>query len=413
MYRDKDGRMGRRTFLRLTGSIAGAWLAGGGASARHLLLVDATNVERISRVEWIVYDTGLRGPQGTSQSRCAVRLTTTHGVQGWADVPDGAAPADDATADSINDTLLGRSAADHDNLWRQLYENGLPLATLSAVDLALWDLRGRIEGKPVHALLGTVRPRAEARVSTGFNFGEPERYAEYAVACRDEGIQAIRVQPYVRSDDTSGRAVVASLDRDMAVYRTVREAMGPDYPCMADHENVYTFDQALRLGRLLDDLSYAWYGSPMPETDDWIDRYATLASELRTPICAPRSDSDAYQQRLRWIDKRACDVCRIGGHLGGLTACVQLASACAEAQIPMDLLGAGPDSYPHLQLIGATDASLIPYFEVTLPQRERRTLPGRRTPEPQFDAEGHVPIPQTPGLGLELDWTYITTHRLT
>ena len=151
----------------------------------------------------------------------------------------------------------------------------------------------------------------------------------------------------------------------------------------------------------------------MPETDDyWLDRYAALASELRTPICAPRSDSDSYQSRLRWIDKRACDVCRIGVHLGGLTACLQLASACEEAGITMDLLGAGPDTYPHLQLIGATDESLIPYFRVASPVSENLTLPGRLTPEPQFDAEGRVPIPQTPAMGLELDWTCIATHRI-
>ncbi len=411
MNRNCIGRMGRRTFLRLAGGVAGTWLAGSGTSARHLLLVDATDAERISRVEWIVYDTGLRGPQDASQARCAVRITTTHGAQGWADVGDWAAPADDDTAQGISDALLGRSLAEHDNLWRQLYEQGLPLATLGAVDTALWDLRGRIAGKPVHALLGTARSAAEARVSTGFNLGEPSAYAEFAVACRDKGIQAIRIQPYVTYDDATGRAT-AFPDRDMAVFSAVREAAGPDYTCMADHEGAYTYDQALRVGRLLDDLNYTWYGSPMPETDDWLDRYATLASELRTPICAPRSDSDAYQSRLRWIDRRACDVCRIGVHLGGLTACLQLAGACREAGIAMDLLGAGPDAYPHLQLIGATDESLIRHFEVASPSNESRTLPGRLTPEPRFDAEGRILIPQTPGLGLELDWTYITTHRI-
>lgn len=411
MNRNCIGRMGRRTFLRLAGGVAGAWLAGRGASARHLLLVDATDAERISRIEWTVYDTGLRGPQDASQARCAVRITTTHGAQGWADVADWAAPADDDAAHSISDALLGRSPSDHNNLWRQLYEQGLPLATLGAVDTALWDLRGRIAGKPVHALLGTARSAVRTRASTGFNLGEPAAYAEYAVACRDKGIQAIRIQPYVTYDDASGQAT-AFADRDMAVYSAVREAVGPDYACMADHEGIYTFDQALRVGRLLDDLGYAWYGSPMPETDDWLDRYATLASELRTPICAPRSDSDSYQARLRWIDRRACDVCPIGVRLGGLTACLQLAGACEEAGIAMDLLGAGPDAYPHLQLIGTTDESLVPWFEVASPDNENRTLPGRLTPEPQFDANGRIPIPQTPGLGLELDWTYITTHRV-
>ena len=411
MNHRNNRRMGRRTFLRAAGGMAGTWLAGRCGLAGHLLLVDATDTERISRVEWIVYDTGLRGAEGESEKRCAVRITTTHGAQGWADFSSCAAPSDDVTAHSVSDVLLGHPLSDHDSIWRQLYELGVPLATLAAVDTALWDLHGRVEGQPVHALLGTVRPAVKTCASTGFNLGEPAAYAQYALACREQGMQAICIQPYVTYDDATGRAT-AFPDRDMAVFSAVREAVGPDYPCMADHEGVYTYDQALRVGRLLDDLGYTWYGSPMPETDDWLDRYAALASELRTPICAPRSDSDSYQSRLRWIAKSACDVCRIGVHLGGLTACVQLATACEEAGIAMDLLGAGPDTYPHLQLIGATDESLIPYFRVASPISESLTLPGRLTPEPQFDAEGRIPIPQTPGLGLELDWKYIFTHRV-
>lgn len=403
--------MGRRTFIQAAGGMAGTWLAGHCGLAARLLLVDTTESERISRVEWIVYDTGLRGAQGQSEKRCAVRITTTHGAQGWADFSTCAVPSDDVTAHSVSDVLLGRPLSDHDSIWRQLYELGVPLATLAAVDTALWDLRGRVEGRPVHALLGTIRPVAKTCLSTGFNLGEPAAYAEYALMCRDQGIQAICVQPYLTWDDVVGRTV-AFPDRDMAVFRAVREAVGPDYTCMADHEGAYTYDQALRVGRLLDDLNYIWYGAPMPESDEWIARYAALASELRTPICAPRDDGGSYESRLLWIATRACEVCRIGVHLGGLTACLQLATACEEAGIAMDLLGAGPDAYPHLQLIGATDESLIPYFHVTSPISEDRTLPGRLTPEPQFDADGRIPIPQTPGMGVELDWKYIVTHRV-
>lgn len=411
MNHRSNRRMGRRAFVQAAGSMAGIWLAGRCGLAARLLLVDTTENERISRVEWTVYDTGLRGADGDSEKRCAIRLTTTHGAQGWADFSASAAPADGATTHSVSDVLLGRPLSDHDSIWRQLYELGVPLATLAAVDTALWDLRGRIEGRPVHALLGTTRPAAKTCASTGFNLGEPAAYAEHALMCREQGIQAICVQPYITWDDVAGQTI-AFPEKDMAAYRAVRETVGLDYPCMADNQGVYAYDQALRVGRLLDELSYAWYGSPMPESEEWIDRYAALASELRTPICAPRSDSDSYQARLRWIAKGACEVCRIGVHLGGLTACLQLATACEEAGIAMDLLGAGPDIYSHLQLIGATDESLIPYLQVSSPISESLTLPGRLTPEPQFDANGYVPIPQTPGMGLELDWTYIATRRL-
>lgn len=404
--------MGRRAFIRTAGAIAGTWLAGDCGLARRLLLVDATQAAGISRVEWIVYDTGRRSASDESRRRCAVRITTTTGAQGWADFSGWVAPIDDETTYSISDALLGRSPAEHANIWRQLYEQGLSLATLAAVDTALWDLRGRIEGRPIHALLGTQRSAAPTCLSTGFNLGEPAAYADYALACKEKGLSAIKIQPYVGWDAGTGEAVAAFPDKDMAAYNAVREAVGADYPCMADNEGIYTFDQALRVGRLLDDLSYAWYGSPMPESDDWIDRYATLTRELRTPVCAPLNAPGSYEARLLWIDRGACDICRIGIHLGGLTACLQLATACEEAQIAMELQDAGPDAYPYLQLIGATSESLVGHFGVSSLLSESRILPGRITPEPHFNAEGHVPIPQTPGMGLELDWKYIFTHRV-
>ncbi len=405
-------RMGRRAFVRTAGAIAGTWLAGDCGLARRLLLVDATEAERISRIEWVVYDTGLRGIAGESQKRCAVRISTTTGTQGWADVSDWVAPIDASIANAISDALLGRPPADHANIWRQLYEWGLPLATLAAVDTALWDLRGRIEDQPAHALLGTHRSTVGTCLSTGFNLGEPAAYANYAVASKEKGLGAIKIQPYVGWDTGTGEAVAAFPDKDMAAYRAVRDAVGTDYPCMADNAGIYTYDQALRVGRLLDDLSYTWYGSPMPESDDWIDRYATLTGQLRTDVCAPGNAPGSYEARLPWIDRGACDICRIGIHQGGLTACLQLATACEEAGIAMQLQGAGPDAYPYLQLIGATSESLVRHFEVPSPLSETRVLPGRTTPEPQFDAEGLVTIPQNPGMGIELDWKYIFTHRV-
>ncbi len=405
-------RMGRRAFIRAAGAIAGTWLTGDCGLARRLLLVDTTEAERISGVEWIIYDTGLRGVAEEPQKRCAIRISTTTGSQGWADLSDWVAPADSETVHFISHTLLGHPPGNHPNLWRQLYEQGLALHTLSAVDIALWDLRGRIEGRPVHALLGTQRSTAPTCLSTGFNLGEPTAYADYALACKEQGLSAITIQPYVGWDTETGLAVAAFPDKDMAAYGAVREAVGDDYPCMADYEGIYTYDQALRVGRLLDNLGYAWYGSPMPEDADWIDRYAMLAGELRTPVCAPGHASGSYESRLPWIDHGACDVCRMGIHLGGLTACLQLATACQEAGIAMELQGAGPDAYPNLQAIGATSASLVRYFEVPSPLNESRTLPGRITPEPQFDTAGQVWIPQSPGMGVELDWKYIFTHRV-
>lgn len=411
MNRRGDFHMDRRVFLKAAGCAVGTALWSDLAAGRHLVLINAGESERISRIEWIVYDTGTRGPDERPQRRCAARITTTSGAQGWADFSIGVAP-DEGAALLISDTLMGQAPSDHDNLWRRLYEQGLDLGTLGAVDVALWDLRGRMAGKPVHALLGTKRVKVKTYLSTGYNFGEPESYAQYAIECKEAGVGGIKIQPYIEwGAGLNGMTDAGFPDKDMAAYSTVREAVGPDYPCMADNGGTYTLDEALRVGRLLDDLGYAWYESPMPETEAWADQYVTLAHELRTPICGPEAHPGSFAARLAWMERGACDLARISVYHGGFSACLQLASACENAGVGLELHNVGADAYSDLQLIGATSEALIGRREILSLSREPGVLPGRKTPDPVFDSDGYLVIPETPGMGVELDWQYIFRHR--
>jgi L-alanine-DL-glutamate epimerase-like enolase superfamily enzyme len=405
--------MNRRLFLRQLGQAGILMCTGSGtARARTIHVVDAGGPQRISGVEWMVYDTGRRAPGNEPLHRVAVRITTSSGVQGWADVSIALLP-DDGTRRLIRNLLLGRDPGHVDQIWRLLYEQGVPLGALSVVDTALWDTRGRLASEPVHALLGSRRRQAAAYLTTDFNLGDPADYGQLALACRERGLHGCKVRPYLEwVPGAEGPAPAGFPDRDIAVYQAVREAVGPDFACMADNEGAYTFDQAMRVGRVLDDLDFAWYESPMPESDSWRDRYVALARELKTPICAPEALPGSYQGRVEWMAAGACDIARIDVRAGGFTACLELARACQAAGIGLELSHVGPDSYPHLQLIAATSESTIRYVETRSLDPEPGPLPGRVTPEPVPDASGHVSVPETPGMGLELDWGYIVSHRV-
>jgi L-alanine-DL-glutamate epimerase-like enolase superfamily enzyme len=395
--------MNRRSFLKIAGLAAAI---GSRAMARGILLLKVDDASPIARVEWIPYDAG------EPESRCALRIWADGGVQGWADAPGSAIP-DPEVAGSIRDVLLGRDVGQRDGIWRKLYEQGVPLGTLGAVDIALWDLFGRMEGRPVCELIGTQRQQVNAYYTTGFNASDPQRYVEEALACKQAGVHGCKIHPYIDwGKGTDGRQNAGFPDRDMAVYQAVRSAVGDNYPCMADNYGTYTFDEALLVGRLLDSLGYEWFESPMPENEEWRDRYITLASQLKTRICAPETHPDSFASRVSWMASKACDISCIDAYLGGFSACLQLAIACEAAGVRLELHDIGPDSYPHLQLIGATAESLIKYVEVTSLVRDERTRPGRLTPEPVLDEQGRIAIPQSPGMGVELDWTYIYSHRI-
>ena len=403
--------MNRRTFIKAIGYGGAALVTGKATFGRPLHLVGATDAEQVSRIEWIVYVTGRGDVDNRAQHRCAVRVTSANGVQGWADLSEEAAPDRDA-AQLVEGVLLGRSVSEHGAVWRELHEAGLSIVALAAVDIALWDLRGRIAGKAVHALLGTQRLEAKAYLTTDFNLGDPAAYAELALACRAKGLHGVKIHPYIEwGAGRNGRTDAGHPDRDTIVYEAVRDAVGPDYPCMADNHATYTYDEARRVGKRLDDLDYAWYESPMPEGDEWRDRYVALASEIKTPLCAPEANSGSFQSRASWVAAGACDIARINVRSGGFTACLELASVCEATGIRLELHNVGPDAYAHLQLVGATPESRVRYVELLSISRQSRTLPGRATPEPAFDEQGHVAVPQTPGMGIELDWKYIQTHR--
>jgi len=401
--------MNRRSFLKAAGFVAAM---GNYAAAKGLVLLNIRETTTISRVQWFLYETGLLDFEGEPDRRCTVRITAEPGIHGWADAP-GATMPDAETARVIRGRLLGREIDTPSAVWRELHEAGLPLGAVGAVDIALWDLLGRVMDRPVHALLGTQRQMVGAYVTTPFNLGDPGRYAQQALACRQAGVHGFKIRPYIDSGiGATGMEGLAFPDRDMAVYEATREAVGPDFACMADNGGVYTLDQAVRVGRLLDDLRYEWFESPMPETEAWRERYVALAGQLKTPICAAEALPESYPTHVAWLASKACDVGRIDASLGGFTPCVELAVACESLGARLELRNIGLDAYPHLQLIGATSESVIKYVELSSLSREAQVLPGRTTAEPVMDAQGYVGIPQTPGMGLELDWNYIYAHRV-
>ncbi|MBN1362889.1 MAG: hypothetical protein JW993_19985 [Sedimentisphaerales bacterium] len=404
-------RTGRRAFLKAAGGIAGALALGSRTWATRLILVATGQTNPISQVEWIVYDTGLQDAAGDPVHRCAIRITTTAGAQGWADFDGWTAP-DGPTARLIKDMLLGRELTEHESLWHQLYQQGIPLGTLGAVDVALWDLKGRIEGQPICALLGAKRQQVAGCVSTGFNLGGPLEYANFASACKEQSAHGVKIQ-----------TAAGKPEQDIAVYGAVREAVGSDFACIAGGAAAYTYEQALQVGQELDELDYAWFQSPMPENDEWVARYVALTGALETPVCAPETERGSYQSRVTWVERAACDIPCIDVHYGGLTACVELAQACESKGIRLELNNVGPDAYAHLQLLGATDETLIEHVEMLslssmgVPPMNhghdaRATLPGRVSAEPALNEQGYIAIGQAPGMGLELDWKYIFTHRV-
>jgi len=423
--------------------------------------------DRIRKVEWVRFGIenkheyvykyqldrlkadGIKLPTSKHLS-VALRIQTDDGREGYwkGGMSSGPLAGDDKSITvtqleaASTPHILGHPASDVLGIWRKLYDANVPLMVLNAVDIALWDLLGRGQGKPVHRLLGTKRDKIKAYASSHPNLGTPEEYAQFALSLKKRGYHSHKIHPYVYFDPVTWRPIPMSrveaghygpedggfVDHDLAVAATVREAVGSDFHLTWDNYHTYTYEQALRVGRKLQELNYGWLESPMPEREDHLNDYIRLTEELDIPVCAPESLPGTHLERVHWQRQQAMDINRTDLNYGGFTACYLLARDCEENDVKLELHVGG---FRILHVAACFSDAVIEHFERhdTNPEESARWFteiekshPGattvatkgghhkRKLLPPTLD--GYQRVPEEPGLEIELDWDYIREHAV-
>jgi D-galactarolactone cycloisomerase len=335
---------------------------------------------------------------------CLVRLETDSGAVGWgeAKAPVGA----DATARIVEDLLgplvIGGNPLEVRVHWERMYaamrvrghSTGFWLEAMSGVDIALWDLAGRLLDQPVHVLLGgAFRDRMRVYASglpalfDGSDEGALERLAELARGHVANGFTAMKM------------AIGHGIEHDVRAIETVRAAIGTDVDLFVDAAGVYGPQHALRLGRHLERLNIGWFETPIP-TDN-LPGYIALAHALDVPIAL-----DALANRFQardyvgggGLDVIQPDVCRAGG----ITESLKMAEVA-------DLYGAA--CAPHVSIGSAIHFAATLQLGVALPNlliaehwigQNPLGDPILRTPMPR-PQDGYIQVPPGPGLGIQID----------
>jgi mandelate racemase len=189
---------------------------------------------------------------------------------------------------------------------------GLALAAVAGLDIALWDALAQAAGLPLAVLLGGTLAPVPAYNSNGLGLIAPDRVADEALELLDEGgFTALKVRV--------GRDRAAD---DIAAVRRVRAAVGDQVALVVDYNQGLSLDAALDRCRALDAEGLAWIEEPMRYDD--LDGHARLAAGLATPIMlgenfyGPRAMYDAIRSRA--CDLVMPDLMRIGGVTGWLQA---------------------------------------------------------------------------------------------
>ena len=309
--------------------------------------------------------------------------------------------------------LVGQDPFDRERFWHWMWVANMPEHWISVVDMVLWDLQARAFGVPVHKLLGGCRNKVKAYASTYPNMGSPEEYAAHALACKRQGYRHYKIHPYYFWDPVShqpdpGRP--SHIEQDIEVCRAVRAAVGQDMVLSFDPWGTYrTYEEAYRVGRALEELSFYWYEHPMSEYR--VALYEKLCRELDIPILAPEIAAGSLYTRADWILRGASDMSRIDVLRGGITGVKKMVSVCEAYGVKCEIHMSG---FANLQILGATSEDTCEYYERGL------LAPGvdDHTPPPYLeeicdplDSDGYVTVPQEPGMGYKIRWDYIQENR--
>jgi L-rhamnonate dehydratase len=258
--------------------------------------------------------------------------------------------------------LIHQNPWDIEFLWQHMYRKtmafgrkGIAMAAISALDIALWDILGKSAKQPVYRLLGgRTKPRIPVYASRLYSV-ELNQLAAEAKRYKDEGYQAMKLR--FGWGPTDG---AAGMQHNLALVRTVREAVGDGIDVMADAYMGWTLDYAKRMLPLLEPFHLRWLEEPVIPDD--IHGYAELKSYGLVPIAGGEHEFTVYGFR-DLLETRAVDYIQFDtNRVGGITQARKI-SALAEAYSVPVIPHAGQMHNYHV-VMASLNSPMAEYFPI-------------------------------------------------
>ncbi len=354
-----------------------------------------------------------------------VEVETDEGITGWGECfgPGNIALANKAIVEKvIQPIVLGADPLDRDVIWHKIYnftrdhgQKGMPIQALSGVDIALWDISGKVAGLPIHKLIGGAHRTRVKAYGYGMMLKRQSvddhivRFADEAAAIKDMGFAAAKMKVGLGPMD------------DVKLCQALREGIGDDYPFMVDANHCYTTSDAFYVGRALEELGAYWFEEPVAPED--LDGYRELRSGLKINI----SGGEAEFSRWGWrtlLENRGVDIAQpeVCG-LGGISEYLRVLALCHAHFTPVinHVWGSAVSVATNLQLLAAMPdlpGSLHPWqpmleFDTTDNKfRDDLLLEPLNIQQQVKAADGFVGVPDGPGLGVDPDRGFIARFAI-
>jgi D-galactarolactone cycloisomerase len=344
---------------------------------------------------------------------CLVEVVAEDGTSGWGEC-FGPARLNAAIVGAFRPLLLGKDALATERHWQTIYntfrdqgQKGLTITALSGVDIALWDLKGRLWGQPIHRLMGgPLRTEVKAYATGTYRrgSGDPLQYITEEVAGYvREGFPAVKLK------------IGFGVEEDAKLIAAVRETIGPRVGLMLDANHGFDVIEAVALGRRVAHLDIGWFEEPV--VPDELDSYVEVRRGQPIPVAGGECEFTRWGFRevltRRAIDIIQPDTCAAGG-LSECKKIADMATAFGIRYVP-HVWGCGVGLATAMQLLAVLPHTpprhtpLEPMLEF-----DRSEHPFRQAvlTTPLEHSGGVVRVPDGPGLGIEIDRTAIERFRI-
>jgi L-alanine-DL-glutamate epimerase-like enolase superfamily enzyme len=353
---------------------------------------------------WVHRDTCLfdekrRGGSNMPWDVVVLKLTCDDGTEGLATAM--AARSGQITESYLQDLaapmVIGRSPHEREAIYYDFWnldrhEAFFPVFLPGPVDVALWDICAKAAGLPLYQYIGAYRESLPVYASSVF-YDDPQIYIDEALKYKKQEISCYKVHP-------SG-----PYGFDMEVHQTLRNAAGYDMDLITDPVGEYSLDEAVLVGRQLEELKFLWFEEPFRDFE--LYKYQKLCAILDIPVAATETTRGGHWGVAQSVAQHAADIIRADvSWKCGVTGTLKIAHMADSFGLNCEIHTTTMNYMDMVNLHVSCAIRNCKYFEYFVPEDNFR-----------FPMKGDLPIkagtifvPKTPGVGADLDWDLIDNN---
>lgn len=363
--------------------------------------------------------------EGLKYNWTLFKIETDSGIYGWGEATNWpGSPLIEAACKHVGDFIIGQDARRLDYLWTKVYRDmnwlgqaGPLLSAISAMDIALWDIKGKAAGMPVYDLLGGLyRKKVQLYANYWFTGGghSPEDYARQAKETVAKGFTALKFDPFAHvnywyGEDLSDNNGLTEKQKQLSidVVAAVAKAAGPEVAIAIETHAFLNGPTAVEMANRLAKLGFncMWYEEPaLPEFPDSI---ADIRSKITLPVCVGERLHSRFMLR-GVLEKQAADIVMPDiTRCGGISEMRKMANLAETYNVPIA---------PH-NPNGPISTIASAHTMATVPNFFRQEFMVNDVPwrdgclsHPLPVSNGFFEMPDRPGLGFDIDESVLLAH---